>query len=65
MKKIILIIFLLTLLFNNDIYSQKRTSGFKSSYKSKIVYKIPKIMSSTAYKLPKVKSNYNYESPVI
>lgn len=65
MRKIILIIFLLSILFNNDIYSQKRTSGFKSSYKSKssYSYKIPKIKSSTSYKLPKSKSTYNYKSP--
>lgn len=65
MRKLILIIFLLSLLFNNDIYSQRRTSGFKSSYKikSNFNYKTPKIKSQTSYKTPKLKTYDNYKTP--
>lgn len=64
--KILLIIFLsFLLILSVDSFAQRKSSGFKSSYKSKssYSYKIPKINSSTSYKLPKVKSTYNYKSP--
>lgn len=62
MKKLILTIFLLLLLFNYDLFSQRRNSGFKSNFKSSNSkgYNIPQEKTSSSYKLPK--PNYNYKS---
>lgn len=65
MKKLLIIFLSFLLISSVDSFSQKKSGGFKSSYKSRssYSYKIPKIKSTPSYNLPKSKSTYNYKSP--
>ena len=65
MKKTLFLVLSLAILFSSDILPQKKSSGFKSSYKTKssFNYKAPKIKSPTNYKTPKIKTYDNYKSP--
>ena len=56
MRKVLLSLLLFVFLFSNNDYAQRKSSGFKSSYK---------IKSSYSYKPPKLKttSKFNYKSP--
>lgn len=67
MKKILLIFLIFCIYLGSDIFAQKKSGGFKSSYKlkSSYNYKTSKIKSSTKsnFKSPKYKigrTKYNY-----
>lgn len=65
MKKLLILLLMVLCLFSIDGFSQRKSSGFKSSYKlkSSFNYKSPKIKSPTSYKTPKIKTYDSYKSP--